>query len=39
MLLTNCVSYLEGRNKTVAQRNFDKDQPGVDCVERGLNAK
>jgi len=34
MLLTNCVNYLEGRNKTVAQRNMDKEQPGVHCVER-----
>jgi len=37
--ITNCVSYLDGRNKTVAQRNMDKEQPGVHCVERRLNAK
>jgi len=39
MLSTDCVSYSESRNKTVSQRNMDKEQPGVRCVERRLNAK
>jgi hypothetical protein len=37
--ITNSVSYLEGTNKTVAQRNMDKQQPSFHCIERGLNAK